>query len=116
MTWDMTPGSNRQRMQAALAAAALNRSYREPVRAGNLLDALVAAGIEASAEHADASAWDQMMRIIQAVDDRRNAWRAYEAQTRDWPPVDCRNVVDCHVHERCVCIAGVCRHAGTIRL
>lgn len=118
MTWDQTPGDNRQRMEAVLAAVGLNRAHRMASPSGNLLDALVEAGINASVRWHDAGQRTRMIKIIEAVDDTRNSWRAHEAKMRDWPPPDCRmpnGALDCKVTARCVCIAGVCAHAGEER-
>jgi hypothetical protein len=81
----------------------------------NLLDQEIAAGIGAMRANADADPQTQMGAIIGAVDDARDGWQANQARTRTWPPADCRSWVDCEAHGKCVCVEGVCAHAGTVK-
>lgn len=115
LTWDQTPGDNRQRMEAVLTAVGLNRAHRTEE---NLLEAEIKAVLRTMYDELYTSRHDRAVAILSAAADARNAHAKREAETRDWPPADCRmpnGGLDCKVTARCVCIAGVCAHAGRER-
>lgn len=115
LIWDQTLGSNRQRMEAVLAAVGLNRAHRT---AQSLLEAEIAAMVDVLVNHPAHDLEAEAVAILSAAADVRNAHALRLAQTRDWPPSDCRlpnGGLDCKVTARCVCIAGVCAHAGRER-
>ena len=107
MAWDQTPGDNHQRMEAVLAAVALNRAYRTE---GNLMEAEIEAVLSVTGYDRD-----QTIAVLSAAADTRNAHALHLAQTRSWPPVDCHDPDGCEEHHKCVRIAGCCAHVGEVR-
>lgn len=113
MTWDQTPGDNRQRMEAVLAAVGLNRAFRTE---GNLLEAEITAGLKAAAKYPPTDRLAQMTAILSAAADVRNAHALRLTKTRDWPPETCHDTNGCEEFGKCVRVVGCCERAGKVRI